>query len=46
MSLGGFILKNALRNKRRSFLTVASVAISLFLFCDTAGGHQGNDHSS
>ena len=32
MSLGGFILKNALRNKRRSFLTVASVAISLFLF--------------
>ena len=32
MSLGGFIVKNALRNKRRSFLTVASVAISLFLF--------------
>ena len=32
MSLGGFILKNALRNKRRSFLTMASVAISLFLF--------------
>ena len=32
MSLGGFILKNALRNKRRSFLTTASVAVSLFLF--------------
>ena len=32
MSLGGFILKNALRNKRRSFLTAGSVAISLFLF--------------
>ena len=32
MSLGGFILRNALRNKRRSFLTTASVAVSLFLF--------------
>ena len=32
MSLGGFILKNALRNKRRLLLTAGSVAISLFLF--------------
>ncbi len=32
MSLGGFILRNALRNKRRSFLTAGSVAVSLFLF--------------
>jgi hypothetical protein len=32
MSLGGFIFKNALRNKRRSFLTAGSVAVSLFLF--------------
>jgi putative ABC transport system permease protein len=32
MSLGSFIVKNALRNKRRSFLTVCSVAVSLFLF--------------
>jgi hypothetical protein len=30
MSLGGFILKNALRNKRRSLLTVASVAQQRF----------------
>ena len=32
MSLAGFIVKNALRNKRRSFLTAGSVAVSLFLF--------------
>ena len=32
MSLGGFILRNALRNKRRSFLTTASVAV-----CPAAG---------
>lgn len=32
MTLGGFILKNALRNKRRLILTLGSVAVSLFLF--------------
>jgi hypothetical protein len=32
MSLGGFIFRNAVRNKRRSFLTAGSVAVSLFLF--------------
>jgi putative ABC transport system permease protein len=32
MTIGGFILKNALRNKRRALLTVLSVAVSLFLF--------------
>lgn len=32
MTLGGFILRNALRNKRRLFLTLGSVAVSLFLF--------------
>ena len=32
MSLGGFIFRNAVRNKRRSCLTVGSVAVSLFLF--------------
>ncbi len=31
MNLGGFIVKNALRNKRRAVLTVLSVAVSLFL---------------
>ena len=31
MSLPGFILRNALRNKRRFVLTVFSVALSLFL---------------
>lgn len=31
MSLGSFILKNALRNKRRALLSVFSVAASLFL---------------
>lgn len=31
MSIGSFILKNALRNKRRALLSVLSVAISLFL---------------
>lgn len=31
MTLGGFILKNALRNKRRALLSVLSVAVSLFL---------------
>ena len=32
MSIGGFIAKNALRNKRRALLSILSVAISLFLF--------------
>ena len=32
MTLHGFILRNALRNKRRLTLTVFSVALSLFLF--------------
>ncbi len=32
MSIPGFILRNALRNKRRLVLTVLSVAVSLFLF--------------
>jgi putative ABC transport system permease protein len=31
MSIPGFILRNALRNKRRLILTVLSVAVSLFL---------------
>src|SRR5215471_15724204 len=31
MSIGSFILKNALRNKRRATLSVLSVAVSLFL---------------
>ncbi len=31
MSIAGFIYKNAVRNKRRFFLTVLSVAVSLFL---------------
>ncbi len=32
MTIHGFILRNALRNKRRMLLTVLSVALSLFLF--------------
>ncbi len=32
MTIAGFIVRNALRNKRRLALTVSSVAISLFLF--------------
>ena len=32
MTIPGFILRNALRNKRRLSLTVLSVALSLFLF--------------
>ena len=32
MTIGGFILRNALRNKRRLILTVLSVALSLFLY--------------
>lgn len=32
MTIGGFILRNALRNKRRLTLTVLSVALSLFLY--------------
>ncbi|MGC8743680.1 MAG: ABC transporter permease [Verrucomicrobiia bacterium] len=32
MTIGGFILKNALRNKRRALLCILSVAASLFLF--------------
>jgi len=32
MSIPGFILRNALRNKRRLVLTMASVALSLLLF--------------
>lgn len=31
MTISGFILRNALRNKRRMILTVLSVAVSLFL---------------
>src|SRR4051794_31842139 len=31
MTIGSFILKNALRNKRRATLSVLSVAVSLFL---------------
>lgn len=31
MTISTFILKNALRNKRRAFLSVTSVAVSLFL---------------
>src|SRR5580765_7188604 len=31
MSIGSFILKNALRNKRRATLSILSVAVSLFL---------------
>lgn len=31
MSVGGFIVRNALRNKRRLALTVSSVTVSLFL---------------
>jgi len=33
MTIPGFILRNALRNKRRMVLTVLSVTLSLFLFC-------------
>jgi putative ABC transport system permease protein len=32
VTVGSFILKNALRNKRRATLSVLSVAVSLFLF--------------
>ncbi|HEY0455784.1 MAG TPA: ABC transporter permease, partial [Verrucomicrobiae bacterium] len=32
MTTATFILKNALRNKRRAILSVASVGVSLFLF--------------
>ncbi len=32
MTIGAFIFKNALRNKRRAALSVLSVAVSLFLF--------------
>ena len=28
----GIVLKNLLRNKRRTFLTVFSIAVSLFIF--------------
>ena len=31
MTIGSFILKNALRNKRRAMLSILSVAVSLFL---------------
>ncbi len=31
MTIGSFILKNALRNKRRATLSILSVAVSLFL---------------
>ena len=31
MTIGTFILKNALRNKRRATLSILSVAVSLFL---------------
>src|SRR5713101_4231810 len=32
MTVGSFILKNGLRNKRRATLSILSVAVSLFLF--------------
>ncbi len=32
VSIGGFVVKNALRNKRRAALSILSVAVSLFLF--------------
>ena len=32
MNIGSFIIKNALRNKRRAALSILSVAVSLFLF--------------
>jgi len=32
VTTGSFILKNALRNKRRAALSILSVAVSLFLF--------------
>ncbi|MDD2708970.1 MAG: ABC transporter permease [Verrucomicrobiae bacterium] len=38
MTLAGFMARNALRNKRRSFLTIASVALSLFLLCTLRTG--------
>ncbi len=31
MSVGGFIIRNAFRNKRRALLSILSVAVSLFL---------------
>jgi len=31
VTIGGFIIKNALRNKRRALLSILSVAVSLFL---------------
>jgi putative ABC transport system permease protein len=33
MTLPGFIVRNVFRNKRRSILTISSVALSLFLLC-------------
>src|ERR1700678_3470046 len=33
MTLTGFVAKSAFRNKRRSLLTVASIAFSLLLLC-------------
>ena len=33
MTLSRFVTKNAFRNKRRSILTVASIAFSLLLLC-------------
>ena len=32
MTIAGFIMKNALRNKRRALLSILSVSVSLFLF--------------
>jgi len=32
MTIAGFIVKNALRNKRRALLSILSVSVSLFLF--------------
>lgn len=32
MTIAGFVIRNALRNKRRALLTVLSVGVSLFLF--------------
>ena len=37
MTVASFILKNALRNKRRAALSILSVAVSLFLFVTLQG---------
>jgi hypothetical protein len=45
MSIGGFIARNALRNKRRALLSILSVAMSLFLLVILLVGFA-RDHSS